>query len=384
MSGGECDGRRVIYLKPHEIHEFSGNPRKLKNPKFDEIYQSILAVGLEQPLVVTQRPGAEGYTLHSGGNTRLQAIKKIWHETRDERFAVIPCFFRPWKSEQEVLVSHFLENEVRGSTTYLERTQVIVKLIDNYLYESDQLSLREMADRLKADGVSTSATALWHMLECYKYILPALPTTLLQGLVRAQVVRLLGLKSDLSQLWLKYANSEDGFLDFWMMSLAAHDMGVEAFNFDSIRKDMISDVAGMLGICPQEINLNFTITEKEDEKNNQEVIECKSKVLSQKLEPRIRLFDLSRQLGGKHGVTGIHKTDTGIGVRLNSEELQTGSEKGELLSQIFAHAMDKKIHAAAFVQLVLGPEEVRLDDSDVKKLFEVFFLLRQVSGETEV
>ncbi|HAD07911.1 MAG TPA: chromosome partitioning protein ParB, partial [Porticoccaceae bacterium] len=68
------------------IHHYSRNPRRQQNPEYDRIKASIQAEGLDQPLVLSQEPGAADYVLHSGGNTRLRILKELLDETGDERF----------------------------------------------------------------------------------------------------------------------------------------------------------------------------------------------------------------------------------------------------------------------------------------------------------
>lgn len=381
MSDKKCaDEHLLLHLKPRDIREYEGNPRKLKNPKSDEIYQSIFSVGLEQPLVVTQRPGESGYLLHSGGNTRLWAVKKIWRETRDARFATIPCLFRPWQGEHEVLLSHFLENELRGAMTYLERTQAIIRLVENYLKKDDQLSLREMVERLNMDGVSTSATGLHHMLECHRFIWPAMPTTLLQGLSRADVVRLLTLRSELFRAWEKSSGNENGvnFNDCWVIVLASHDMGLETFNIERIRSEVTTDMTSMLGLSPKLLEVQ-PISERE--RKNEEVNIAEAGIILKKLDLQKRLVELVRQLSDKHQVYGFNVLESDVGLCFELEDVQAATPKGELLGQVLAHALCRDFFTPGVVGLMLGNDDIKLDDTDAKKLFEVFFLLRQIPSQ---
>ena len=68
----------IIHIQPYER-----NPRHGCNPEYDRIKDSIRSSGLDQPLVITQRPGAADYIVHSGGNTRLLILKELFEETGD-------------------------------------------------------------------------------------------------------------------------------------------------------------------------------------------------------------------------------------------------------------------------------------------------------------
>ena len=76
------------------IQPYERNPRHGRNPEYDRIKDSIRSNGLDQPLVITQRPGAADYIVHTGGNTRLLILKELYEETGDERFLCIQCVFK--------------------------------------------------------------------------------------------------------------------------------------------------------------------------------------------------------------------------------------------------------------------------------------------------
>lgn len=78
-------------LAPYEL-----DPRLTRNPRYDEIKESIRERGLDAPLVITRRPGGKHYIIRNGGNTRLAILRELWTETKDERCFRIPCLFRPW------------------------------------------------------------------------------------------------------------------------------------------------------------------------------------------------------------------------------------------------------------------------------------------------
>jgi ParB family protein of integrating conjugative element (PFGI_1 class) len=91
--GAVPDDARLLRLEVTQLRAYDRNPRRCQNNEYDRIKASIRAQGLDQPLVVTCRPGERDYMLLSGGNTRLQAITDLYQETCDEAFRYLDCFF---------------------------------------------------------------------------------------------------------------------------------------------------------------------------------------------------------------------------------------------------------------------------------------------------
>ncbi len=73
-------------LTLHDVLPWHDNPRTTRNPKFDEIKESIRHRGLDTPPPVTRRPGEDKYRIRNGGNTRLEALNELYKETGDERY----------------------------------------------------------------------------------------------------------------------------------------------------------------------------------------------------------------------------------------------------------------------------------------------------------
>jgi len=58
-----------------QLQPYALNPRRSKNPKYDEILYSIETVGLDHPPRITRRnPDDEKYSIRDGGNTRLEIL----------------------------------------------------------------------------------------------------------------------------------------------------------------------------------------------------------------------------------------------------------------------------------------------------------------------
>src|SRR5210317_1422929 len=83
----------VLCIDIKDIELFDKNPRRSRNPAYDRIKASILANGLDQPLIVTKRPGDEKFVVHAGGNTRLQILKELYAVSGDPAFAIVNCIF---------------------------------------------------------------------------------------------------------------------------------------------------------------------------------------------------------------------------------------------------------------------------------------------------
>lgn len=97
----------VLTLNVDQIDFYDKNPRITKNEKYDEVYVSIEAKGLEGSLSVSQRPDnndPEKFLLFRGGNTRLAALKELYEKTKDKKYFEINALFHEWISESDTLM----------------------------------------------------------------------------------------------------------------------------------------------------------------------------------------------------------------------------------------------------------------------------------------
>ena len=264
MSNAILTAGKPITITIDQLKPFQYDPRHTRNPQYDEIKASIKARGLDQPPSITQRPGETHYTIRSGGNTRLAILHELWKETRDEHFFKITCFFYPWTSEANLLAGHIAENIQRGQLSFIDKAQAVACM--KQIYESraneQALSLRGLSEKLHADGVQISRNTLHCMHECIAYIQPALPSTLMHGLSRTQVSKLLQLHKNLEKIWTKYA--EDFSVDFfelWITVLSAQDNGLDNYSYEQIRSDILEQTSQMLAQDKKNLELELAIAE---------------------------------------------------------------------------------------------------------------------------
>ena len=76
-------GLKSMRVEVTRIKIYERNPRRGRNPEYDRIKSSILTAGMDQPLLITQRPGETDYVVQAGGNTRLKILKEL-HKTTDD------------------------------------------------------------------------------------------------------------------------------------------------------------------------------------------------------------------------------------------------------------------------------------------------------------
>ena len=162
-----------------EIACFENNPRTVHDPEYYEaIKASIRAKGVEQPVHITKRPGADRYVLSKGGNTRLQIVTELHRETGEDRFAFLPCIYQRYVSETDLLISHMIENEQRAEMCFWDKAKSYAVLRDE-LCGQESVSLRELAATFASNGLEASYSRLAVMLFAYDY-LSALGTLTLQ------------------------------------------------------------------------------------------------------------------------------------------------------------------------------------------------------------
>src|SRR5690606_31214446 len=69
-----------------ELTAYDKNPRQTRNPKYEEIKESIRHRGLDHAPNITRRSAGEPYMIKDGGNTRLELLNELYQETGDEKF----------------------------------------------------------------------------------------------------------------------------------------------------------------------------------------------------------------------------------------------------------------------------------------------------------
>ncbi|MDX2477224.1 MAG: ParB N-terminal domain-containing protein [Gammaproteobacteria bacterium] len=197
---------QTIVLSIDSIKPYERNPRRSENPEYDRIKESIRVTGLDQPLVVTQPPESTDYIVHSGGNTRLLALKYLYEETGDIRFGEIHCLFKPWVCESDVLLAHLRENDLRGELIFIDKARAVfdIKQLLEEELEIDELSQRKLQSVLDDAGYRLNQGLISRMAYTVNRLYPLIPQALNAGLGRPQAVQIRILDRAACRIWFKY------------------------------------------------------------------------------------------------------------------------------------------------------------------------------------
>ncbi|BBP46346.1 hypothetical protein THMIRHAS_17190 [Thiosulfatimonas sediminis] len=204
--------RTAMRVKVVDIEPYEKNPRKVKNEAYAEIKASIREKGLEQPFTITRRPGEHNYTTRAGGNTRLAVLKELYQETKDEAYLYVHVYFEPYEKEQDLLISHLTENDLRGNLTLLDRARGVVEARD--LIEKDldrKLSIRDLETELKRSGYSLGRTVLSALIYAIEELYPVLPELLEAGAGKPVVERVRKTEGQLKTVWQEIGKDKEGF-----------------------------------------------------------------------------------------------------------------------------------------------------------------------------
>ncbi|MDZ7751456.1 MAG: ParB family protein [Gammaproteobacteria bacterium] len=209
------EGATLLALDVREIRRYDRDPRQQPNPEYLRIKASIRAEGLDQPLVVTRRPGESDYMIHGGGNTRLRILLELYEETGEARFRDITCLYRPWTGETDVLLAHLRENDLRGPLNFLDKALAVdeaKRLIEGEA-GTGVITQAELSAALKDRGYGLSQGLISQMQYAVERLLPLLPAALLSGLGRPQVERIRQLERAVRAIWLERAVDTEAVFD---------------------------------------------------------------------------------------------------------------------------------------------------------------------------
>ena len=128
---------------------------------YNDIKASIRNTGIQQPVHITKRPGESRFILAKGGNTRLQIMKELFHETQDARFHQMPCIYVDFESDRQIKIAHMIENEQRQDMCFWDKAcayqMMCIEIQADYV---DKLSTRDLAQKLSNEGLQISNKTL--------------------------------------------------------------------------------------------------------------------------------------------------------------------------------------------------------------------------------
>lgn len=257
-----------MVLTLDQVLPWHDNPRTTRNPKYDELKESIRHRGLDTPPPVTRRPGEDKYRIRNGGNTRLEILNELYKETGDERYFRFNCLFRPWdkqRGEIIALTGHLAENDLKGDLKFIERAVGIQKAKAWYEKEKGEpVGIRELSRKLTDDGYPVSHSHISRMLDAVEILLPAIPVMLYSGLGKPQIEKLLSLRKSASSCWARlYAGEGIDFEMLFQDTLAIFDSSPDEFIFERFQDELIGQMKRPLGLRYDQILLEITNGQQE-------------------------------------------------------------------------------------------------------------------------
>lgn len=255
---GARDAATTVMLDVRRIKPYERNPRRSENPEYDRIKASIRADGMDQPLVVTCRPGETDYVVGAGGNTRLHILQALYQETGDKRFQWVDCLFKPWREESDVLLAHLRENDLRGGLSFIDKAQAVFEAKELLEREMgiDGLSQRRLEAILRDRGYSLSHGLISQMGYAVHTLLPMIPQALKSGLGRPQVERLRALDRAARALWRKRKLGDDESFDVVFGALCERYDSPE-WDLDLLRNAIEVEIAEELEVSIQAIRVEL-------------------------------------------------------------------------------------------------------------------------------
>ncbi|ECA1950122.1 hypothetical protein EJH27_01450 [Salmonella enterica subsp. enterica serovar Virchow] len=233
-----------MVLTLDEVAPNPDNPRTTRNPKYDDIKESIRARGLDTVPKVTKNPDIPGspYIFSDGGNTRHAILQELYAETRDERFYRFHVLFKPWPGRLKCLVGHLAENDVRGELTFIDKALGIRKarsIHEEILGRS--VTLRELSELLQLEGYPIHNSLISRMEHTVDYLYPYIPRLLNEGMGRPQIVELLSLRGCVEKVWKQYSHDSvtDGDMKSVFGEVCRQFDDPELYSFEMFRDELI-------------------------------------------------------------------------------------------------------------------------------------------------
>lgn len=201
------------WIHVRNIQAFDRDPRRLANPDFDRVRDSIRLRGMEQPLVVARAEERDIYVLQVGGITRLKALVSLYEATGDLQYSLAPCLVSSQLDEADTIISHLQSNWAQAGLTFYERSRAVMELWSLLSAEKcrSQLSKDAFLFELRLRGFALGAPALLLMVYAVDRLETLIPKALRSGLDREAIGQIRSLEVIGGLVWNRFASGEGPF-----------------------------------------------------------------------------------------------------------------------------------------------------------------------------
>lgn len=149
------------------------------------LISSLRARGQQTPIeVVALRDGRFGLI---SGWRRLSALRRLYHETQETRFATVNAILRAPETASDAYLAMVEENEIRIGLGYYERARIAAKAAEQGVYADEAVALRGLfasASRAKRSKIGSFLT-IYHALDGDLRFAAAIPERLGLSLSKA-------------------------------------------------------------------------------------------------------------------------------------------------------------------------------------------------------
>ena len=183
-----------------DIHVFEKNPRIFKNPRYDDIKESIKNRGVRQALNIFKHPKTGSWILSQGGQTRLEICRELYEDTQDDKYLYPPVIIGETESDLDLCIDHLIENDLRARNSFYERS-IYVHYIAGLLSaeKGSELTQDEISDEMKSRGLPIRRQSITSMRWVADVIAPNVTNTIfLENLTRKSTDQLRSLRKKLS------------------------------------------------------------------------------------------------------------------------------------------------------------------------------------------
>ena len=240
------------------IRPYQNGARNPSNRTYQRIKASIRHNEFRQLFVVAQPPGDDNYVLWNGGSARLRALKELFAETGESRYATATCIVRPWRGEADQLLAYLEARGLRDAPAFIDLATTVVRAKQMVERDTggDELSHAAFAAYLAERNCDFSPLLVAQMTYAARRLAPLLPAALNAGMGQEEVERIRILDRAALAIWLERKIDTRAEYDLAFAALCRRYDG-EDWDTGSLRRALEAEVASRRDLSIHEARLDI-------------------------------------------------------------------------------------------------------------------------------